>query len=82
MVDALLGPGKGGPHGPYFQSQRLDLYHSYAKKLLDVMYILSIFRARCLTVAACRTVRSRLQMFLHTRSPLPYTGTACSFWVK
>ncbi|EMD41465.1 hypothetical protein CERSUDRAFT_42474 [Gelatoporia subvermispora B] len=30
------GPGKGGPHSPYFQqSERLDLYHSYAQKLLD-----------------------------------------------
>ncbi|TFK38762.1 glutamyl-tRNA synthetase [Crucibulum laeve] len=29
------GPGKDGPHAPYFQSQRLDLYRSYANKLLD-----------------------------------------------
>ncbi|OCH94171.1 glutamyl-tRNA synthetase [Obba rivulosa] len=29
------GPGKGGPHAPYVQSERLDLYHSYAQKLLD-----------------------------------------------
>ncbi|KAI0735761.1 glutamyl-tRNA synthetase [Earliella scabrosa] len=29
------GPGKHGPHAPYFQSERLDLYHSYANKLLD-----------------------------------------------
>ncbi|KAG6846903.1 hypothetical protein H0H93_011197, partial [Arthromyces matolae] len=29
------GPGKGGPHAPYFQSERLDLYKSYAHKLLD-----------------------------------------------
>ncbi|KAH8101405.1 hypothetical protein BXZ70DRAFT_1007241 [Cristinia sonorae] len=29
------GPGVGGPHGPYFQSERLDLYHSYAHKLLE-----------------------------------------------
>ena len=37
-VDVFTGPGKGGPQSPYFQSQRLDLYHSYAKKLLDVMH--------------------------------------------
>ncbi|TFK47966.1 glutamyl-tRNA synthetase [Heliocybe sulcata] len=30
------GPGKGGPHGPYVQSERLDLYRSYSKKLLDL----------------------------------------------
>ncbi|OSD05744.1 glutamyl-tRNA synthetase [Trametes coccinea BRFM310] len=29
------GPGKPGPHGPYFQSERLDLYHSYANRLLE-----------------------------------------------
>ncbi|KAG8930310.1 Glutamate--tRNA ligase mitochondrial [Tulasnella sp. 418] len=29
------GPGKGGPHGPYFQSERLDLYHSHTHKLLE-----------------------------------------------
>ncbi|KAJ6544799.1 hypothetical protein DFH09DRAFT_928025 [Mycena vulgaris] len=29
------GPGKGGPHAPYFQSERLDLYRSYTSKLLS-----------------------------------------------
>ncbi|CCL98936.1 uncharacterized protein FIBRA_00943 [Fibroporia radiculosa] len=29
------GPGKHGPHAPYFQSERLDLYHSYSNKLLE-----------------------------------------------
>ncbi|KAJ7158889.1 hypothetical protein C8R46DRAFT_1178250 [Mycena filopes] len=29
------GPGKGGPHAPYFQSERLDLYRSYTTKLLS-----------------------------------------------
>lgn len=29
------GPEIGGPHGPYFQAQRLDIYQRYAKKLLD-----------------------------------------------
>ncbi|KAG5636923.1 hypothetical protein H0H81_006356 [Sphagnurus paluster] len=29
------GPGKEGPHAPYFQSERLDLYRSYSNKLLD-----------------------------------------------
>ncbi|KAF5337616.1 hypothetical protein D9758_014921 [Tetrapyrgos nigripes] len=29
------GPGKEGPHAPYFQSERLDLYRDYAKKLLE-----------------------------------------------
>ena len=29
------GPGKDGPYGPYFQTQRKDLYLSYAKKLVE-----------------------------------------------
>ncbi len=29
------GPQAGGNHGPYFQSERLDIYHRYAQKLLD-----------------------------------------------
>jgi glutamyl-tRNA synthetase len=28
------GPDVGGPHGPYFQSERLDLYKRYAEALL------------------------------------------------
>ena len=28
------GVGKGGDHGPYFQSERRDLYHTYARKLI------------------------------------------------
>jgi len=29
------GPGVGGPNGPYFQSQRLDLYKEVAEKLIS-----------------------------------------------
>lgn len=29
------GPDIGGPHGPYFQSQRLDIYIKYVDKLLQ-----------------------------------------------
>lgn len=29
------GPEVGGPHGPYYQSQRLEFYQSAAKRLLD-----------------------------------------------
>jgi len=28
------GPEVGGPHGPYFQTERLDLYKTYAEKLI------------------------------------------------
>lgn len=29
------GPDKGGPNAPYFQSERVELYHEYAKKLIE-----------------------------------------------
>jgi nondiscriminating glutamyl-tRNA synthetase len=29
------GPDIGGPHAPYVQSERLDIYHSYLDKLLE-----------------------------------------------
>ncbi|KAF7327569.1 tRNA-synt-1c domain-containing protein [Mycena kentingensis (nom. inval.)] len=34
-LDYDYGPGRGGPHAPYFQSERLDLYRSYSTKLLN-----------------------------------------------
>ncbi|KAJ7127136.1 glutamyl-tRNA synthetase [Mycena epipterygia] len=34
-LDYDYGPGIGGPHAPYFQSERLDLYRSYTTKLLS-----------------------------------------------
>jgi glutamyl-tRNA synthetase len=33
-IDWDEGPDKGGPNGPYLQSERLDLYTKYAQKLL------------------------------------------------
>ncbi|MGI6781511.1 MAG: glutamate--tRNA ligase [Acholeplasmataceae bacterium] len=35
-VDWDEGPDKGGPYGPYFQLQRLNLYVEYANKLIDM----------------------------------------------
>jgi glutamyl-tRNA synthetase len=29
------GPGKGGPYGPYTQTERLEIYHRYCAQLLD-----------------------------------------------
>ncbi len=30
------GPGMGGPHGPYRQSERTEIYKEYAQKLVDM----------------------------------------------
>ena len=29
------GPIVGGPHGPYFQSERMEIYHKWARKLVE-----------------------------------------------
>lgn len=34
-IDWNEGPDVGGPHAPYTQSERLDLYKKYAQKLID-----------------------------------------------
>jgi glutamyl-tRNA synthetase len=34
-MDWDQGPDIGGPHTPYIQSERLDIYKSYANKLID-----------------------------------------------
>lgn len=34
-IDWDEGPEKGGDYGPYFQSERRDLYHKYAQQLLE-----------------------------------------------
>jgi glutamyl-tRNA synthetase len=34
-IDFDEGPGKGGPHAPYTQSERLDLYKKHAQELID-----------------------------------------------
>ncbi len=33
-IDYDEGPDKSGPYGPYVQSERLDIYHEWAEKLL------------------------------------------------
>lgn len=39
MFGCCVGPTKGGPHGPYIQSQRLPIYKEYAEKLVKVRFI-------------------------------------------
>jgi len=34
-IDWDEGPEVGGEHGPYFQSQRKEIYHQYIRKLID-----------------------------------------------
>ncbi len=34
-IDYDEGPGKGGPYGPYRQSERKDIYQEYGRKLIE-----------------------------------------------
>ncbi|GAA5219551.1 glutamate--tRNA ligase [Membranihabitans marinus] len=34
-IEPVEGPDQGGPHGPYRQSERKSMYHTYAQQLLD-----------------------------------------------
>jgi glutamyl-tRNA synthetase len=44
-VDFDEGPGIGGDHGPYIQSERLDLYHREVRRLLDTGHAYHCFCA-------------------------------------
>lgn len=37
------GPGVGGPHGPYKQSERLDIYKEHTEKLIKVTTLIVVF---------------------------------------
>jgi glutamyl/glutaminyl-tRNA synthetase len=41
------GPEVGGPNGPYFQSQRLDIYKKYVDQLLQGRQSLLLFLHTC-----------------------------------
>src|ERR687883_39637 len=62
------GPDKGGPHGPYRQSERLHLYESYAMELLnaDAAYF-------CFCTAA--QLEAERQAALAAGRPARYAGT-------
>ncbi len=38
------GPDKGGPHGPYRQSERGDIYREYARQLVDAGHAFHCYR--------------------------------------
>lgn len=52
------GPEVGGDHGPYFQSERLDIYQQYAQKLIDAG---AAYRCYCTKdeLAAARTAHKQ-----------------------
>ena len=67
-IDWDEGPDIGGPHAPYVQSQRLDLYRAAAQRLLDGGHA---YRCFC-TAEELSELRKRQQA---ERRPTGYEGT-------
>jgi len=40
------GPFVGGPHGPYFQTQRLEIYRAFAERLIDAGHAYRSYETR------------------------------------
>jgi glutamyl-tRNA synthetase len=40
------GPGVGGPHGPYFQTERLGIYRDYADRLVEQGHVYRCYATR------------------------------------
>ncbi len=57
------GPEVGGPNGPYFQSQRMDFYDKYVKKLLDEQKAYYCFD----TEEELDTLRGKQKGFVYSR---------------
>jgi len=57
------GPEVGGPNGPYLQSQRMDIYNKYMKKLLDEQKAYYCFD----TIEELDALRSQKKSFVYSR---------------
>jgi nondiscriminating glutamyl-tRNA synthetase len=69
------GPDMGGPHGPYRQSERLDIYRDYAQKLIKTG---AAYYCYC-TPEELETQRRDL---LARKAPLRYTGKCRNLTAK
>jgi len=65
------GPDVGGPHGPYFQTQRLDIYQDYVKRLIDAR---AVYRCYC-TKADLDRARAEHKARTGTEQGFRYPGT-------
>ncbi|MCJ7728879.1 MAG: glutamate--tRNA ligase [Sedimentisphaerales bacterium] len=62
-IDWDEGPETGGPNGPYFQSQRRDIYDKHIKKLLDEQKAYYCFD----TTEELDALRARQKGFIYSR---------------
>src|ERR1043165_2701798 len=59
------GPGIGGPHGPYFQSQRRHLYFEAAMKLLDSGHVYPCYATKEELEAARKCAELEKRQYVH-----------------
>jgi glutamyl-tRNA synthetase len=59
------GPGIGGPHGPYFQSQRGDLYRAAALKLLELGHAYPCYMTKEEIDSLRKEAESAKQSYVH-----------------
>lgn len=64
------GPEVGGPHGPYFQSQRRPLYDAALKKLLDTGKAYRDFEPPGVTQAERETAEKEKRVYVSSRASL------------
>ena len=62
-IDWDEGPEVGGPNGPYFQSERMEIYDKYVKKLLDEQKAYYCFD----TTEELDALRSQKKGFVYSR---------------
>ena len=63
------GPQKGGPQGPYFQSERLTLYDGYVQRLLDEGKAYYCFETTQELDARRKEAEAKKQGFIYRRPP-------------
>ncbi len=61
------GPEVGGPHGPYLQSERLDLYQKYIQQLLDAGQAYYCFETSEELDAQRKEAEARKEGFIYRR---------------
>lgn len=63
------GPQKGGPQGPYFQSERLELYDGHVQRLLDEGKAYYCFETTQELDARRKEAEAKKQGFIYRRPP-------------
>jgi len=66
-IDWDEGPEVGGPHGPYFQAERLDIYSKYIQQLLDEGKAYYCFETTEELDALRKEAEARKQGFIYRR---------------